>query len=140
MVAISLLLFVFRARDHRGLDGDLQAEGDRRRTPQGGRGKSRGKKGRADRVAAQMIEAQPVFGQIEPSQRLRAPRAEPQVREKMAAFGSAPQEVETTRRRKRNEGRQKTISPAQGQSRTNGSSTGLCGPGHNQRLLTEVFR
>jgi hypothetical protein len=32
MVAMSLLLFVFRARDHRGLDGDLQAEDDRRRT------------------------------------------------------------------------------------------------------------
>src|SRR3954468_22589952 len=32
MVAMSLLLFVFRARDHRGLDGDGQAEDDRRRT------------------------------------------------------------------------------------------------------------
>src|SRR5215831_9059342 len=32
MVAMSLLLFVFRARDRRGLDGDLQAEDDRRRT------------------------------------------------------------------------------------------------------------
>src|SRR5215471_10914190 len=31
MLAMSLLLDV-RARDHRGLDGDLQAEGDRRRT------------------------------------------------------------------------------------------------------------
>src|SRR6266704_4331144 len=30
MVAMSLLLLCFRARDHRGLDGDLQAEGDRR--------------------------------------------------------------------------------------------------------------
>src|ERR1700758_3394154 len=36
MVAISLLLFVFRARDHRGLDGDLQAEDDRRRTRRAG--------------------------------------------------------------------------------------------------------
>src|SRR6266478_4724972 len=36
MVAMSLLLFVFRARDHRGLDGDLQAEGDRRRTRRAG--------------------------------------------------------------------------------------------------------
>src|SRR3977135_1830089 len=35
MVAMSLLLFVFRARDHRGLDGDLQAEDDRRRTRSG---------------------------------------------------------------------------------------------------------
>jgi hypothetical protein len=32
MLAMSLLLFVFRARDHRGLDGDGQAEDDRRRT------------------------------------------------------------------------------------------------------------
>jgi hypothetical protein len=36
MVAMSLLLFVFRARDHRGLDGDLQAEDDRRRTRRAG--------------------------------------------------------------------------------------------------------
>src|SRR5205823_12591378 len=35
MLAMSLLLFVFRARDHRGLDGDGQAEDDRRRTPRG---------------------------------------------------------------------------------------------------------
>jgi hypothetical protein len=62
---------------------------------------------RANSVAAQTIEAQPVFGQIEPSQRPRASRAESQVREKMAAFDSAPQEVETVRRRKRNERRQK---------------------------------
>src|SRR2546421_8701119 len=32
MLAMLLLLFVFRARDHRGLDGDLKAEDDRRRT------------------------------------------------------------------------------------------------------------
>src|SRR5215469_9309698 len=32
MVAMSLLLLWFRAHDHRGLDGDRQAEGDRRRT------------------------------------------------------------------------------------------------------------
>src|SRR5579871_5192319 len=34
MVAMSFLLVV-RARDHRGLDGDRQAAGDRRRTRQG---------------------------------------------------------------------------------------------------------
>ena len=105
-----------------------------------GMGVSPGEESRADSVAAQTIEAQPVFGQIEPSQRPRASRAEPQVGERMAGFGSAPQEVETIRRRKRNEGRQKTISSAQGQPRTNGSSTGLCGPGRNQRLLAKVFR
>ena len=42
-------------------------------------GVSPGEESRADSVAAQTIEAQPVFGQIEPSQRPRASRAEPQV-------------------------------------------------------------
>jgi hypothetical protein len=74
-----------------------------------GMGVSPGEESRVDSVAAQTIEAQPVFGQIEPSQRPRASRAEPQVREKMAAFGFVPQEVETVRRRKRNEGRQTAI-------------------------------
>jgi hypothetical protein len=32
---MSLLLAVFEPRDHRGLDGDLKAEGDRRRTRSG---------------------------------------------------------------------------------------------------------
>jgi len=79
---------VFRARDHRGLDGDLQAEGDRRRTRSGrsvaeGAGVktflpreewalAQGKKVFSDGVAAQTIEAQPVFGQIKPSKRPRA--------------------------------------------------------------------
>jgi hypothetical protein len=35
MLAMSLLLAVFELRDHRGLDGDLKAEGDRRRTRSG---------------------------------------------------------------------------------------------------------
>jgi hypothetical protein len=124
MVAMSLLLFVFRARDHRGLDGDLQAEDDRRRTrglersggccrrdflASRGMGVSPGEESRVDSVAAQTIEAQPFFGQIEPSKRARASRAEPQVREKMAVLGLTWQEVETVRRRKRNEGRQKAI-------------------------------
>jgi hypothetical protein len=72
-----------------------------------GMGVSPGEESRANSVAAQTIEAQPVFGQIEPSQRPRASRAEPQVREKMAGFGSPKQEVEMIRRRKRNAGRQK---------------------------------
>src|ERR1700720_495904 len=84
-----------------------------------GMGVSPGEESRVDSVAAQTIEAQPVFGQIEPSKRPRASRAEPQVRETMAGFGSARQEVETVRRRKRNEGRQKAISSAQIQPRTN---------------------
>ena len=41
-----------------------------------GMGVSPGEESRADSVAAQTIEAQPVFGQIEPSQRPRASRAE----------------------------------------------------------------
>src|SRR6516164_6186140 len=96
MVAMSLLLFVFRARDHRGLDGDLQAEDDRRRTRRARaqrrtlsqrlsclarNGRSPGEESRFDGVAAQTIEAQPVFGQIEPSQRPGASRAEAQLRE-----------------------------------------------------------
>jgi hypothetical protein len=83
MLAILLLLFVFRARDHRGLDGDLQAEDDRRRTRRAEaqrrmlsrrlscfarNGRSPGEESRHDGVAVQTIEAQPVFGQIEPSQ------------------------------------------------------------------------
>ncbi len=35
MLAMSLLLAVFELRDHRGLDGDLKAEGDRRRIHSG---------------------------------------------------------------------------------------------------------
>src|SRR5438552_12079674 len=73
MVAMSLLLFVFRARDHRGLDGDLQAEDDRRRTRSGRSAAedtgvktflpreewalAQGKKVLSDGVAAQTIEA-----------------------------------------------------------------------------------
>jgi hypothetical protein len=73
-------------------------------------GDSPGEESRVDSVAAQTIEVQPVFGQIKPSQRPRASRAEPQVREKMAGLGSVRQEVETVRRRKRNEGKQKAVS------------------------------
>jgi hypothetical protein len=89
---------VFRARDHRGLDGDGQAEDDRRRTREGRSeaedavdatflpreewALAQGKKVAFDSVASQTIEAQPVFGQIKPSQRPGASRAEPQSREK----------------------------------------------------------
>src|SRR5262245_2947937 len=73
---------LFEARDHRGLDGDLQAEGDRRRTRlrAGARrrmaaerlsclarnGQSPGEESLTAAVAAQAIEAQPSFGQIKP--------------------------------------------------------------------------
>src|SRR5712664_3154388 len=81
MLAMSLLLAVFELRDHRGLDGDLRAEGDRRRTRLGrsaaedGGGetflpreewaKPRGRKSHRRRCG-QAIEAQPAFGQIKP--------------------------------------------------------------------------
>jgi len=81
-----------------------------------GMGVAQGKKVSGDSVAARTIEAQPVFGQIEPSQRPRASRAEPQVREKMAGFGSPGQEVEMVRRRKRNERKRKAMSAAKSQS------------------------
>ena len=105
-----------------------------------GMGVSPGEESRVDSVAAQTIEAQPVFGQIEPSKRPRASRAEPQVREKMAILGLTWQEVETVRRRKRNEGRQKALSSVQNQLQTSGSSTDLCRPGRNQRHVIEVFQ
>ena len=75
---------VFRARDHRGLDGDRQAGGRSTTHPLAGRSAAeddggetflpreewalaQGKKVLCDGVAAQAIEAQPVFGQIKPS-------------------------------------------------------------------------
>src|ERR1700751_3440467 len=72
-----------------------------------GMGVSPGEESRVDSVAAQTIEAQPVFGQIEPSKRPRASRAEPQVQEKMAGSGSARQEGKKVQRRKRNQRREK---------------------------------
>src|SRR5260370_37081113 len=92
-----------------------------------GMGVSPGEESRVDSVAAQTIEAQPVFGQIEPSKRRRASRAEPQVRETMAGFGLAPQEVETIQRRERNLAKQKAVSAAHNQSRADGSSRHIYG-------------
>jgi len=76
--------FAVRARDHRGLDGDLQAEGDRRRTRLRAEaqrrmapvrlsclarnGRSPGEESLTAVVAAQAIEAQPSLGQIKPSE------------------------------------------------------------------------
>src|SRR3954452_12979803 len=75
MLAMSLLLAVFELRDHRGLDGDLNAEGDRRRTrlgrsaaEDGGgetflararNGRSPGEESLTAAIAVQAIEAQP---------------------------------------------------------------------------------
>jgi len=75
---MSFLLLCFRARDHRGLDGastpntigdapvyGLERSGGRRWRDflaSRGMGVSPGEESRADGVAAQTIEAQPVFG------------------------------------------------------------------------------
>jgi len=85
------LLLAFEPRDHRGLDGDLNAEGDRRRTrlgrsaaedgggqdflaprgmgapsPRLSRGGSPGEESLTSAIAVQAIEASPAFGQIKP--------------------------------------------------------------------------
>jgi hypothetical protein len=103
-------------------------------------GVAQGKKVSSDGVAAQTIEAQPVFGQIEPSKRPRTSRAEQQIRERMAGLGSTRQEVGPVRRRKRNEGRQKAVSSAPSQPRANGSSAASMCTGRNHCHLIEVFR
>ena len=57
-------------------------------------GQSPGEESRCDSVAAQTIEAQPVFGQIEPSEMPGASRAETQSRgEEVANLGYAVQDV-----------------------------------------------
>src|SRR6266478_3147863 len=82
MFAMTLLLWLSRARDHRGLDGDRKAGGDRRRTRSRAgaerrmapvrlcclarNGRSPGEESRSDAVAAQAIEARPPFGEIKP--------------------------------------------------------------------------
>ena len=87
-----------------------------------GMGVSPGEESRVDSVVGSDDRGAAGLRQIEPSKRPRASRAEPQVREKMAVLGLTWQEVETVRRRKRNEGRQKALSSAQSQLQTNGSS------------------
>src|ERR1700751_5287705 len=95
MVAMSFLLFVFRARDHRGLDGDLRGRGRSATHPQGPErsgghrrsdflvmGEIQGKKVVGEGFAYKTMEAQPVFGQIKPSWRPGASRAETQSWEK----------------------------------------------------------
>src|ERR1700710_2936272 len=81
MLAMSLLLAVFELRDHRGLDGDLKAEGGRRRTHPGpkrsggrrrrdflgsrGMGEAQGKKVSPAALAVQAIQGQPRFGAVQ---------------------------------------------------------------------------
>ena len=125
---------VFRARDRRGLDGDPEAEDDRRRTrkravaqrrtPLGRlscperNGRSPGEESRINGVAAQTIEAKLVFGQIKPSMRPVRSRAEPQSWGKDVAYlGCAHQEVGTVQRRKKSHMRQKVASSPEDRSR-----------------------
>jgi len=104
-----------------------------------GMGVSPGEESRVDSVAAQTIEAQPVFGQIEPSKRPRASRAEPQVREKMAIlglgkrskrFGVGKETKEGKRRYRRYKANCKRAALA----------PYLCRLGRNQRHVIEVFQ
>jgi hypothetical protein len=78
-----LLLELFRARDHRGLDGDLEAEDDRRRTRKGRStaedavgetflareewALAQGKKVTPAALRLRRSRRKPVFGQIKPS-------------------------------------------------------------------------
>src|ERR1700737_4636356 len=97
MVAMSLLLLCFEPATTAASMAISEAEDDRRRTRRAAaqrrtlsqrlsclarNGRSPGEESRSDSVAAQTIEAQPVFGQIEPSRRPGAARAETQSREK----------------------------------------------------------
>ena len=69
--------------------------------------------------------AQPVFGQIKPSKRPGASRAEQQSREKMAGLGSARQEVGSVRRRKRKNGSQKRHCRRESQPQMHSSASRL---------------
>jgi hypothetical protein len=71
-------------------------------------GFSPGEESLDDGVAAQTIEAQPVFGQIEPSRGQVRPRAEQHQAEDMANIGCTVQEVGSIQRRERNSVREKT--------------------------------
>src|SRR6266446_6212801 len=114
MLAMSLLLTVFELRDHRGLDGDLKAEGDRRRTPwaaaqrrmAAGRlsclarnGRSPGEESLAAAIAVQAIEAQPAFGQIKPMRGTVLACAEQHLGD-VPAIDRPTQEIPRSRRRK----------------------------------------
>ena len=105
-----------------------------------GMGVSPGEESRVDSVAAQTIEAQPVFGQIEPSKRPRASRAEPQVREKMAIIGLTWQEVETVRRRKETKEGERRYRRYKANCKRAALAPYLCRTGRNQRHVIEVFQ
>src|SRR4051812_17135718 len=126
MVAMSLLLFVFRARDHRGLYGDLRSEDDRRRTrragaqrrtlsqrvswPARGMGEAQGKKVaatalrlRRSRRSRSSARSSHPRGPVRPV--LNATSGE-----ELANLCSAVQEVATVGRRERNRVREMAVS------------------------------
>jgi hypothetical protein len=107
---------LFRTRDHRGLDGDLQAGGDRRRTRSRAgaerrmaalrlsclarNGRSPGEESLTAAVAAQAIEAKPSSGQISQGEAVVARRRASSGEDVADAEGPA-QESRHTRRRER---------------------------------------
>src|SRR5216683_4457586 len=109
----------FRTRDHRGLDGDLQAGGDRRRTRSRAgaerrmaavrlsclarNGRSPGEESLSDAVAAQAIEAQPSSGQISQREAV-GPRRTASSGEDVADPEGPVQESRPTRRKARSRG------------------------------------
>jgi hypothetical protein len=74
---------------------------------------AQGKKVLSDSVAAQTIEAPPVFGQIKPSRGEVRRALNNNLGEDVADLGWAIQEVKTIRRRERNNVRQTAVSSAE---------------------------
>ena len=108
-------------RDHRGLDGDLQAEGDRRRTLlraaaqrrtaagrlfwlARGMGKAQGKKVSPPPLRHRRSRRLPSFGQITPSEAVWLAGPTATQGEDVADIVSAAQDATVVRRKKRNPG------------------------------------
>jgi hypothetical protein len=134
-----------RARDHRGLDGDQQAAGDRRRTRRAGAqrrmaardflvsrgmgepispahsflrgGASPGEESRAAAVAARRSRRQPSCGQIATSMRPRRSRARRPLGEDGGGHGAAQEAAAFTGRMNRYPAEQKGWSPHSGRHR-----------------------
>jgi hypothetical protein len=105
-----------------------------------GMGVSAGEESRANSVAAQTIEAQPVFGQIEPSQRPRASRAEHLPgRRWWASFLLRKMSKQFGVEKETKEGK-KAITFPRNQSRTNDSNCGSTCAGRYRCRLIEALR
>ena len=101
---------------------------------------AQGKKVLSDGVAAQTIEAQPVFGQIKPSRGEVRRALNNNLREDVADLGSAIQEVKTFRRRERNNVRQTAVSSAENELAGTALPWRLCGPCHDWHYLVQAIR